>query len=43
MKRLIPFLIFALLIACTGCAANTPHAQIAATTLPVYEFTALLS
>lgn len=36
MKRIIPFLLFLLLLA--GCSAEPP-AQVAATTLPVYEFT----
>ena len=41
MKRLIPFLlIFALLL--SGCGASEAPAQIAATTLPVYEFTSRL-
>ncbi len=40
MKRiLIPLLLLALLC---GCTASQPPAQIAATTLPVYEFTASL-
>ncbi len=40
MKRiLIPLL---LLLCLCGCGANAQHAQIAATTLPVYEFTAAL-
>ena len=41
MKRLIPLLIFvAVLLA--GCTSPRPQAEIAATTLPVYEFTARL-
>lgn len=40
MKR-IPFLIL-LLLFLSGCQAQQPPAQIAATTLPVYEFTAAL-
>ena len=41
MKRIILFIILSLLIF-TGCASRTEPAQIAATTLPVYEFTARL-
>lgn len=41
MKKIIPFLLTALLL--TGCAASTPQPQIAATTLPVYEMTVLLT
>ena len=37
MKRIIPFMLILLLL--TGCASSEPPAQIAATTLPVYEFT----
>ena len=40
MKRLLIPLILALLL--TGCASQEPPAQIAATTLPVYEFTSRL-
>ena len=42
MKRniLLLFILFAALL--TGCTAPQPQAQIAATTLPVYEFTARL-
>ena len=40
MKRLIPFLLVLLLLC--GCTAGKEPAQIAATTLPVYEFTAAL-
>ena len=41
MKRiLIPFLI--ILLCLSGCGSNTEPARIAATTLPVYEFTSLL-
>ena len=39
MKRI--FTLFLIIILLSGCSANTP-AQIAATTLPVYEFTARL-
>lgn len=38
MKRIILF-IFILMLLFTGCAPSDPPAQIAATTLPVYEFT----
>ena len=37
MKRILILLLCALLL--TGCSAKEPPAQIAATTLPVYEFT----
>ena len=40
MKKILFILIFALLL--TGCAGNAEPAQVAATTLPVYEFTARL-
>ena len=40
MKRLIPFFL-SLLLLC-GCAGAEEPAQVAATTLPVYEFTAAL-
>ena len=40
MKRLV--IILCLLLACAGCAGAEEPAQIAATTLPVYEFTARL-
>ena len=40
MKRIRSFLAAAALgLSLTGCAASTPPAQVAATTLPVYEFT----
>lgn len=41
MKRLISLLLLFLLLL-SGCSAGTPPAQVAATTLPVYEFTARL-
>lgn len=41
MKRLFSLFLL-LLLFCAGCAAEAPPAQIAATTLPVYEFTARL-
>ena len=41
MKRIL-FLILAAVLILTGCAASQEPAQIAATTLPVYEFTARL-
>ena len=41
MKRILA-LLGLLLILLSGCAAPEPPAQIAATTLPVYEFTARL-
>jgi ABC-type Zn uptake system ZnuABC Zn-binding protein ZnuA len=41
MKRIIPFLII-ILILC-GCSAQESPAQVAATTLPVYEFTARIA
>jgi len=41
MKRIL-FLLFALLFLFTGCDTGTPAADIAATTLPVYEFTSRL-
>lgn len=37
MKRVIPFILLLLLL--TGCTASREPAQVAATTLPVYEFT----
>jgi len=37
MKRML--WILAVLLLCTGCAQRQPQAQVAATTLPVYEFT----
>ena len=40
MKRLLSFLLILLLL--SGCAQTTEYAQIAATTLPVYEFTSAL-
>ena len=39
-KHILLFILVATLL--SGCAANHPSAQIAATTLPVYEFTARL-
>ena len=42
MKRTIMILIILTLLFLTGCAAQPEPAQIAATTLPVYEFTARL-
>lgn len=41
MKRILAFVSILLLFLC-GCGAQEPSAQIAATTLPVYEFTARL-
>ena len=41
MKRILILLLCALLLA--GCSAKEPPAQIAATTLPVYEFTSRLA
>ncbi|MGN0976627.1 MAG: metal ABC transporter substrate-binding protein [Faecousia sp.] len=40
MKKLLCFLTLCLLL--TGCASKEPPAQVAATTLPVYEFTTRL-
>jgi len=42
MKRLIALLVALTLALCAGCAQQPTEAQIAATTLPVYEFTARL-
>ncbi len=41
MKRILTVL-FILLLLLTGCTQPEPHSQIAATTLPVYEFTSAL-
>ena len=41
MKRILT-LFFILLLLLTGCTQPGPHSQIAATTLPVYEFTSAL-
>ena len=41
MKRMLVFFLCILLVICTGCTPSEP-AQIAATTLPVYEFTVRL-
>ena len=41
MKRTLS-LLFLLLLLLSGCASQRPPAQIAATTLPVYEFTSRL-
>jgi len=41
MKRILS-LLFLLCLLLSGCKTNTDHAPIAATTLPVYEFTARL-
>ena len=40
MKRILLFLLLAVLL--TGCASSEAPAQVAATTLPVYEFTSAL-
>ena len=40
MKRLSMFILLLFLL--SGCAVSAPEADIAATTLPVYEFTAQL-
>ena len=40
MKRLLVFILCALMLC--GCAPESEYAQVAATTLPVYEFTAAL-
>lgn len=42
MKKTVCFLISLLLAVFTGCTPQEPPAQIAATTLPVYEFTSRL-
>lgn len=42
MKRIFPPLFLALILLLGGCGAKPTYAQIAATTLPVYEFTAAL-
>lgn len=42
MKRLTCLLAFLLILLC-GCRNTQPHAQIAATTLPVYEFTSRIT
>lgn len=42
MKRLIALLVAFVLLTCVGCTGQQTHPQIAATTLPVYEFTARL-
>ena len=41
MKKTLVIILAALVLLC-GCAQQTEHAHIAATTLPVYEFTAAL-
>ena len=41
MKKIIPFLLILLLL--SGCGASEPQPQIAATTLPVYELTSILT
>lgn len=41
MKRILSTILCALLLA--GCSSHTPSAQVAATTLPVYEFTTRLT
>ena len=41
MKKILS-LCLALLLLLSGCASSAPPAQIAATTLPVYEFTTRL-
>lgn len=41
MKRIL-IILSVLLLLLTGCAQTAEHAQVAATTLPVYEFTAAL-
>ena len=42
MKRLIAYLLLLLMVLTAGCSAPKPAAKVAATTLPVYEFTSLL-
>lgn len=42
MKRVIAYVLVLLMLVCTGCSATRPAAKVAATTLPVYEFTAFL-
>lgn len=42
MKPISFFLCICILLVCIGCSVQAPSAQIAATTLPVYEFTARL-
>ena len=41
MKKIIPFLLILLLL--SGCGASEPQPQLAATTLPVYELTSILT